>query len=691
MNKILSTFTNLYAVWVISASILAFLIPDLFLWFSGKWITWALSIVMLGMGLTLKVTHFRRVLEMPRLVALGFIAQYSIMPASAWTIAYILKLEPAFAVGLILVACCPGGTASNVVAYLARANVALSVVLTMVSTLLAIIMTPLLMQHWAGHFVPIDALGIFKTTLQVVLIPVVLGVYLNQRFPRIGTAASDVGPAVAVMAIVMIAASIVASNVEAIAGHGLQLALAGFLLHSVGFAVGYGFTRIFRYSKNTARTISIEVGMQNSGLAMVLAQQHFAAATATPAVFSSVFHTVVGSICAAYWRMRPSKDHRDKTGRNRQDIYYWKCDRPATFYGTKRKADSGKAETLIQDLQPLISQKLAEPNLTVTLLNGKGDHLTYLIKTHTKNYFARVQDGPDNDDYMEIVSELSNRVAEQTSVPIARTIIVDSTRIDVPFAYQVVEYFEYPDLNELYKKNGIPLHSLAKQIGSDVARWQSIRLAGYGLLDSDAFRVNKRICGLHETYEKYYRLNWQKHLQFLHDNDFLSHAQVQKLEQIVDDHSRLLQLTQGCLVHKDLALWNILGTPDEVKAYIDWDDAISGDPTDDLSLLACFHDSEFMMACLDGYQSIKPLPENFSKRFWLHLIRNMVFKAVIRVGSGYFKTGKDLFLLPPGATGKSLERITKDRLWAAYNGLLNNCDIQDLTMLVNKEGTDQVD
>jgi bile acid:Na+ symporter, BASS family len=304
----LSLFTNLYAFWVIGASLLAFLVPELFTWFSGPWVTWALTVIMLGMGLTLSIANFRGVWRMPRPVALGFVAQYTIMPLTAWTIATIMKLDTPLAVGLILVACCPGGTASNVVAFLARANVALSVVLTMVSTLLAIVMTPLLMQLWAGHYVPVDAWGIFKTTLQVVLIPVVLGVFLSHRFPKFGAAASHAGPAIAVVAIVMIAGSIVANNTEAIVGHGVQLAIAGLLLHTAGFALGYAVTRLLRFPQNTARTVSIEVGMQNSGLAMVLAHQHFAAAVATPAVFSSVFHTLVGSLCAAYWRLRPPND-----------------------------------------------------------------------------------------------------------------------------------------------------------------------------------------------------------------------------------------------------------------------------------------------------------------------------------------------------------------------------------------------
>jgi BASS family bile acid:Na+ symporter len=229
------------------------------------------------------------------------------MPLSGWGVARLLDLPPPFAVGLILVACCPGGTASNVVSYLARANLALSVVMTLVSTLGAIVMTPLFVRAFAGAIVPVDAWGIFMTTVQVVLAPVLLGVYLNHRFPRAVAAAGIVGPLVSVAVIVMIAGSIVAQNAEAVIAHGSKLATASLLLHSLGFGLGYFLSRLFGCPPLDARTVSIEVGMQNSGLGMVLAKEHFPTEplTAVPAAFCSIVHTLLGSLLAGYWRLRP--------------------------------------------------------------------------------------------------------------------------------------------------------------------------------------------------------------------------------------------------------------------------------------------------------------------------------------------------------------------------------------------------
>ena len=156
MRRLLLTAANWFPAWVLGASLLALWQPALFTWFSGPWIVWGLAVIMLGMGLTLDVRDFAAVLKMPRVVALGFAAQYAIMPLLGWAIAKALALPSDFAVGLILVACCPGGTASNVVAFLARANVALSVVMTTCSTLAAVLMTPLLTERLAGAYVPVD-------------------------------------------------------------------------------------------------------------------------------------------------------------------------------------------------------------------------------------------------------------------------------------------------------------------------------------------------------------------------------------------------------------------------------------------------------------------------------------------------------------------------------------------------------
>jgi len=305
MARLLSTLTNAFPVWVVAMSAVALFQPAWFTWFSGPWIVWGLATIMLGMGLTLTIDDFRSVTRMPRTVALGLAAQFTIMPFLGWSLGKLFALETPFAVGLILVACCPGGTASNVVAYLARANVCLSVVMTMVSTFAAVALTPVLTSWLAGTLVQVDAWGLFRSTVQVVVLPVVIGVWLNRLAPRLVERVQLGLPLVSVIVIALICASIIGGSAAAVQGAALQLLGAVFCLHAGGFALGYGLTRLTVGDRTTARTISIEVGMQNSGLGVVLARRHFAdPLTAVPCAISSVFHSVIGSVLAGWWRWR---------------------------------------------------------------------------------------------------------------------------------------------------------------------------------------------------------------------------------------------------------------------------------------------------------------------------------------------------------------------------------------------------
>jgi BASS family bile acid:Na+ symporter len=309
MNDLSNKLTNLFPVWVVLGGVGALAHPPLFTWFGKEAITWGLAVIMLGMGITLSVEDFKGVLRMPRAVAVGYAGQYFIMPFLGWALARALRLPPALAVGLILVGCCPGGTASNVVTYLARAHVALSVTMTTASTFGAIVMTPLLTKWLAGTYVPVDAWALFLDTVKVVLAPVVLGLALHHGLPRLTRAVLPVAPLVSVVTIVLIVASIIGQRAAEVRQSAGVLLLAVFLLHAGGFFVGYWFAKAFGYDAIICRTVSIEVGMQNSGLGAVLAQRNFTTmpAAVTPCALSAVFHSVIGSLLAGYWRLRMSK------------------------------------------------------------------------------------------------------------------------------------------------------------------------------------------------------------------------------------------------------------------------------------------------------------------------------------------------------------------------------------------------
>jgi BASS family bile acid:Na+ symporter len=307
MQHVFNALTKFYPLWLALIVAVALIHPPAFAWFSGQWVVWALTVVMLGMGFTLTVGDFRRIFRMPGSLALGFLAHYTIMPLTGWMIARGLGFEPGFAVGLILVASCPSGTASNVVSYIARADVALAVAVTLTSTLFAFVMTPLWCQQLAGRYIPVDAWKLCLSTLQIAVAPVLLGVACNWRFPRTVAKIARFGPGVSVIALIFVTAGIVSLNAEAVKANFGRLALAAVALHVIGFALGYVVARVLRYPVTVARTISIEVGMQNGGLAAVLARKNFPLdpLTAVPAVFSGVVQNFVGSLIAVFWRGRP--------------------------------------------------------------------------------------------------------------------------------------------------------------------------------------------------------------------------------------------------------------------------------------------------------------------------------------------------------------------------------------------------
>ena len=527
-------------------------------------------------------------------------------------------------------ASCPSGTASNVISFLARANVALAVMVTLTSTLLAFVMTPLWCKTLAGAYVPVDAVRLCLSTLQVAVAPILLGVFCNWKFPEQVAKISRFGPVVSVLAIMFITGGIVAANADAIIFNAGKLALAAVLLHVMGFGVGYAVAKTLRYSEDVARTISIEVGMQNGGLAAVLARQNFPAQpmAAVPAVFSAIVQNIVGSIVASYWRARPPA-----TPHPRSMIYYWKCDRPAAFHGTDGNCQRGANGNQLADV---LHERFPGQAVSLRPAAGQGNHITWLAAVDGTEMFVRVEDGPEHDDYMEVESRVLAEV-RALGVPAPLVHGLDAGRQRVPFAWQLLENIPHRDLNQLYKEGRLDATGVAGDIGAAVARWQAIQPRGFGPFAPALLRRENRLQGFHRRYEDYFFLHLDRHLRFLAGRGFLTQQEADEMKEEIERHRSLLALEQGCLVHKDLALWNILGTETKIAAFIDFDDAISGDPMDDLSLLGLLPRGSVPPASLRRLSKASVrLPDEHRRRFWLHLLRNMIVKSVIRVGAGYF-------------------------------------------------------
>jgi BASS family bile acid:Na+ symporter len=267
-----------------------------------------LGVIMFGMGLTMRPVDFAIVARHPGAVVLGVLAQYTVMPLLGWGIAHALGLPPLLVVGMVLVGSSPGGTASNVIVYLARGDVALSVAMTSVSTLLAPLLTPLLVLGLAGSTLPVAAGDLFVSILQVVLVPVLAGLLLRVVAGRFVERILPVLPLVSVTGIVVVVAGVVGANADAVLSTGLLVALAVVLHNCLGLGLGYLVGVVVKLPEAARRAVSVEVGMQNSGLAAALATAHFAPLAALPGALFSVWHNISGSLIATYWARRPPAD-----------------------------------------------------------------------------------------------------------------------------------------------------------------------------------------------------------------------------------------------------------------------------------------------------------------------------------------------------------------------------------------------
>lgn len=277
----------------------------------APWINPLLGIIMFGMGLTLTPPDFAIIAKRPIPVVIGVVAQYAIMPFLGWLISVALGLPPALAAGVILVGCCPGGTASNVVSYLAKGDVALSVAMTTVSTLLAPLLTPVLALWLAGQYMPVDAGSMAWSIVQIVLFPVLLGLVIRLFLPRLVNKVLPALPWISVLAVTFVVLAVVSGSAKAIFSAGLLVLLAVVLHNGLGYALGYAAARLFRLAIPSRRTTAVEVGMQNSGLAAGLARQYLTPESALPGAIFSVWHNVSGAVLAAYWRRRSAPAVRE--------------------------------------------------------------------------------------------------------------------------------------------------------------------------------------------------------------------------------------------------------------------------------------------------------------------------------------------------------------------------------------------
>lgn len=300
---------NTFALWAALFAMAGFLAPSLFTSFIAPYIPWLLGVIMFGMGLTLAPSDFKILGQHPKAVLIGVVAQFVIMPTTAYLLSLALNLPPEVAIGVVLVGACPGGTASNVMTFLARGNVALSVAVTSISTLLAPLLTPAVFFLFANQWIDVSATTMLVSILQMVLLPIVLGVVAHTLFRKQTAAAIDVLPLISVLAIVLIIGAVVAGSRAQIIETGLLIFGVVVLHNAIGYALGFLAAKLFGLPYDAQKTLAIEVGMQNSGLGAALAKAHFAMMplVAVPSAIFSVWHNISGSLLASYWATKAEK------------------------------------------------------------------------------------------------------------------------------------------------------------------------------------------------------------------------------------------------------------------------------------------------------------------------------------------------------------------------------------------------
>lgn len=323
LKKVSGFLSTKTSIFVIVVAIIAFIFPDLFSWVKGTKQSIVLGIIMLGMGMTLTTKDFKVLAERPLDIFIGAVAQYTVMPLVAFSVSKVLNLPSGIAVGLILVGCCPGGVSSNIMSFLCKGDVAFSVGMTTASTLLAPILTPFLVLNLAGAEIEVAAFGMFKSILIVTIMPIVVGFLLNlvfdkkEKFKEV----KDIMPGVSVVGLALIVGGVIALQGSNFVKSGLLIFVAVFLHNTIGYILGYGVGVLTKMSMPKKRTISIEVGMQNAGLATNLASAHFSALpeAAIASAVSCVWHSITGTLLAGLFIQRDVMREKRKVSLKKEE------------------------------------------------------------------------------------------------------------------------------------------------------------------------------------------------------------------------------------------------------------------------------------------------------------------------------------------------------------------------------------
>lgn len=354
----------------------------------------------------------------------------------------------------------------------------------------------------------------------------------------------------------------------------------------------------------------------------------------------------------------------------RSDVFYWKCDNPtpveakrSSYFADKYNAETdAQARAIIQDFVE------GDPG-PVERLAVDGNHFTYRFAVGGKTLLLRTDDGTGTDSYMlaesAILRELQGR-----GLPVPGIHATDVTLARFPLRYQIMDFVEAPSLTRYYQEGTLDTDRMARAFGDFLGRLHERTAPGFGFLDCHVLAESGSFQGIDHTWAAYFNKCLARHLGYLRDHDLLSANEITRIDNAFSRHSALLDCERGSLLHRDFAYWNILGTPTSITAVIDWDDAVIGDPADDLGIVQCFNGPGYMERLLDAYTERQAVDDSFRTRIDLYTLRNMLWKTMIRHYMGYFERGKDFFLSTNEAN-LSLRDYSLAKIRGSLNALEN--------------------
>lgn len=351
----------------------------------------------------------------------------------------------------------------------------------------------------------------------------------------------------------------------------------------------------------------------------------------------------------------------------RTNIYYWKCDSPLPLEEKRLYNEKYRSADITGLVLEIAAQHFPNRPVRVTSTGSQGNHYAYLLHLPDVTYFFRADDGKLDDDYMDAESA-AMAAARARGVPVPEVVVTDVTLGRFPVRYQIMEHIPHPSLSEHDQNNVLDRRAVSRRLGVHLAALHSITGNGFGFLDTGQLRRDGMLQGLDKSHRDYFYKRLDDHLGYLQDVGFYDRDTIARFGSAFRRHEKRLDIERPSLVHKDIAFWNVLGPPNDVAAIVDWDDAILGDPVDDLAIVRCFYGDDVFDPLVESYTRAAALPDDFPVRLWLYVLRNMLWKAKIRHFMGYFEMGASLFI-SSRENRDSLEAFTRQRIERAVTEL----------------------